>query len=137
MGYELYIQRPEGAECISVDEWLRLVDADPEFTAIDRFSSDLPDGGYIEAMIPQSAAWNALEENIPFMFSHETSAIIVKNPNEEIIKEMIVVAEKLNAVVTGDDGEIYDRENPLGYFSDPEIFEENNAVKARWWEFWK
>lgn len=137
MGYELYIQRPEDAESISVDEWKSLVEIDAEFKAIEEFSSELPDGSFLEAKIPDSASWNPLGDNVPFMFSHPMAAIVVKNPDEDIIKKMIEVAEKLNAEVTGDDGEVYNRENPLGHFPDSEVIGEIGAVKKNWWEFWK
>jgi len=137
MGYDLTIEKKDGNQKISVDEWKSLVASDLGFKMLDEFSTELPDGEVLRFEAPDSAVWHPEMENVPFLFSHDSGSILVKNPDEATIRKMINVSEKLGAMVLGDDGEVYDKENPLGFPKelDGEIITKTGS--RRWWEFWR
>ncbi len=108
MGYDVHITRKQDwadteGPCISEDEWGDCVDADPEL------SWD-KDGNL------HDAKWNDKDQT-PFWF-HEGD-IYTKNPSPVVLKKMFAVATVLNAVVQGDDGELYDENGEV--FQSPPI----------------
>lgn len=92
MGYDFHITRrdnwyDEGAD-ISSDEWLKYVGSDPEL------SIDESNGNYF-------AIWN--EDWLDW----RRGEIFTKNPRRNLIEKLIQIANRLNAKVQGDEGEIY------------------------------
>jgi hypothetical protein len=108
VGYDLHITRradwaDDGGPPITEEEWLRLVEADPELR-LD------PDNG------PQHALWSGPPEDPePWLAWEERGEIFTKNPDAPLIRKMIQVAERLGAKVQGDDGDIYDEAHPTGW----------------------
>ena len=50
-------------------------------------------------------------------FDYREGNIVVKNPDDEIVNKMLDIAERLDAKVQGDDGEIYKRTTDNKIFS--------------------
>jgi hypothetical protein len=116
MGYDLHITRkddwadPEGPE-ISFDEWMAVVNADPELRAeggyVDR---RLPDGGTQRcALISWIVHSRYRKEGDAPAFDFWRGDISAKNPDPEFCGKMWRLAQLLQAKVQGDDGEYYDR----------------------------
>jgi len=103
MGYDAHITRAEhwsdntGFE-IQSEEWLAIVRDDPDMIiAPER-------GGYF-------AIWRGTVEEPEVWFDWNQGNIFTKNPDQATLAKMIHIAERLNAHVQGDDGEIYDWQN--------------------------
>jgi hypothetical protein len=82
MGYDLHITRKahwsdEDGSVITADEWRVLIDGDAQ-----------------------------LRENDGALY-YDAGEITAKNPDEPLIRKMVEIAQKLDARVQGDDGEIY------------------------------
>ena len=92
MGYDFHITRrdnwyDEGAD-ISADEWLKYVESDPEL------SIDESNGKYFAIWKEGWLDWRRGE-------------IYTKNPRKNLVEKMIQIANRLNAKVQGDEGEVY------------------------------
>ena len=106
MGYDLHITRkPEWFDddgpIITPDEWLTLIDADPELSR----TTDTDDDAL-------AGAWKG---ETTFWFSD--GEVRCKNPDRPTICKMVAIAQRLRATVQGDDGEVY-REDGSSF--DPE-----------------
>ena len=117
MGYDLHITRkedrwePDGPE-ISMAEWLPLVAADPEMR-LDGYAEARLDNGHVFRTEKEGlSVWTAYSEHGRgggmAWFAYGRGEIRVKNPDDEIIRKMWLVAQSLSAKVQGDDGETYD-----------------------------
>ena len=101
MGYDLHITRQsywaakEGPE-IALEEWLAVVNSDPELTwsELNRSTS------------PYMADWSG-PGKYPCWLDHDRGEIYTKNPTDEMTEKMVQIAKLLSAVVQGDDGEEY------------------------------
>src|ERR1700719_1876991 len=114
VGYDLHITRkadwpePDGPE-ISYDEWMAVVNMDPELRIEGYVNVRLPDHSVARRPL---AAWTAYSRydssgDMPALeFSHGN--IAAKNPDREFRCKMWRLAQALNAKVQGDDGEFYD-----------------------------
>ncbi len=99
MGYDLRITRAPGfwAETesggINIEEWMRVVEADPELS--------LEDGrmGF--------AGWLGPSRYPDPWFDWWRRSIKTKNPDPPMVEKMLQIASRLDARVQGDDGEIY------------------------------
>jgi hypothetical protein len=93
MGYDLHITRREDwfdrGDDISADEWLNYVESDTEL------SIDKRNGRYF-------AIWK--EDD---WLDWQRGEIFTKNPRKTLVEKMIQIANRLNAKVQGDDGEVY------------------------------
>jgi hypothetical protein len=100
MGYYLHITRKsdwwddEGPD-ITSDEWLRVVDEDPELRL----------AGYNGAYF---AIWSGPLEYADPWLDWSRGQIDTKNPDPPLIRKMLQIASRLGAKVQGDDGEVYD-----------------------------
>ena len=98
MGYDFHITRAEDwsqseTNPIRAEEWLAIVADDPELTL------DASNGPYF-------AVWSGDTtdpERAWFDWSH--GRVFTKNPNRATLRKMLGVAERLGALVQGDDGE--------------------------------
>lgn len=99
MGYNLYITRAdwwlknEGKE-ISSQEWLRVVDSDPELWL----------AGYNG---PFFSIWSGPSKYPEPWLDWEDGNVYSKNPDKALVEKMIQIAHRLGGKVQGDDGEIY------------------------------
>ena len=96
MGYDLHITRKhdradEAGPTINPQEWLAVLDADPELSRATDAGDDTLAG-----------AWKG-----DTLFWFTEGEIRCKNPDEPVIRKMVEIAERLGATVQGDDGERY------------------------------
>jgi hypothetical protein len=123
MGYDLHITRKaqwsdEDGPMIGEDEWLRIIETDPELTLDRETQCSFGDEDVV------FAAWKG-EAGALGWFNGE---IGTKNPDRALILKMVEIAEQLGAKVQGDDGEEY-----------PEALKRADASRnAGWWRrlFW-
>src|SRR5688500_5284834 len=105
MGYDLHITRADdwaqndGAE-ISAEEWLALVQSDPELTLE-------PGAG------PYFARWSGPSRYPDPWLDWSEGNVNTKNPDSALLRKMVQLASRLGARVQGDDGELYTGEEPL------------------------
>jgi hypothetical protein len=102
MGYTLHITRKEGwsddtGPVIDEAEWRRIIEEDPELTLDLDTRCVMTNGEFI------FAAW----KTEPGAMGWYHGEITAKNPDEALIAKMVRIAQKLDATVQGDDGEIY------------------------------
>ena len=121
MGYDFHITRASrwtesDRHPITVDEWLTVVDGDPELQ-ID------PDNG------PPFALWSGpcCDEGGGW-FDWSDGEIFTKHPDRAILGKMLELAARLGATVQGDDGEAYTDPSQLLDASSPEM------ISHRRWE---
>jgi len=137
MGYELHITRQtdwfdEDPDLkISPDEWKNYVHGDPEMRLDNYCETKLEDGRILRIDEVGISVWlsytgNGLNGNYAW-FSYSDGNINVKSPDDEILKKMLLIAERLNAKVLGDDGERYPNEGIIISARKPE---------KPWWKFW-
>ncbi|WP_421753235.1 hypothetical protein [Croceimicrobium sp.] len=133
MGYELSIQRKENRHKISKEEWIAYVNSDPEFVQIEEYSAELDGGGSFTIPTPNAGLWKTEKGEVPFTFSEKYGEISVKNPAEWIITKMIAISIKLDAIVLGEEGELYDEK----YLKRTKSNFGNEISERKWWQFWK
>ena len=132
MGYELSIQRINQANQISTIEWQSYIESDVEFDAIEELSIELKNGKVLTIPIPNAGLWKSSLGEVPFTFSEEIGWVSVKNPDSWVIAKMISIANQLDAIVLGEEGELYDQS-----YLNKESQKESKPDDKRWWEFWK
>jgi hypothetical protein len=110
MGYNLYITRASNFWetkdfPIIESEWLAVAEADPtlSYSTSDYYDQRLEDG-HIERIHPW--LYVAHPEKPPLWYIG--GAIETKNPDTQLISKMVEIADKLNAKVIGEEGEVYD-----------------------------
>lgn len=109
-GFEVYINREKEKnvlEAISLKEWLNYVESD----------SEMHHSGFAEATnaIDESirieqkgiSSWDAHPGGHQVWFFCSYERIIVKNPDQESIKKMFIIAKRMNANVTDENGDSY------------------------------
>ena len=99
MGYDVHITRAEDWSMndgvwITPEEWLETVRQDPELEIVSETE-------------PYVAAWLQDPSGIEIFFDLRRGNISTKNPTKEAIIKMGDIANRLQAKVQGDDGEIY------------------------------
>lgn len=102
MGYDLHITRKENwfdedGPVISEQEWRRTIEEDPELQLDTDTRCVMSDGEYV------FAAWNGE----PGALGYYDGEITTTNPAEPLIRRMVAIAQRLDAKVQGDDGEVY------------------------------
>jgi hypothetical protein len=138
MGYDVHITRkddwwdPEGPE-ISLAEWLAVVDADPEMRLDGYAEARLDNGRVLRTEREGLSVWTAWSQHGQSggmaWFLHSNGCVIVKTPDEEILRKMWSIAQALSAKVQGDAGEIYDSSANA---TRPDEY----LPKKPWWRFW-
>jgi hypothetical protein len=146
MGYELHIVRRNDYDDldeqsnISLDEWLAYVESDKELELTNGYQIKVPGVTDTFQNVPGFCNWTAhstkKRDELPW-FDYGYGSITAKYPDDETIRKMIEIAEKLNAKVQGDDSEFYD----LNYFQNkegegPSGEVESSVNKKPWWKFW-
>src|SRR5690606_76441 len=100
--YDLHITRkefwadPEDERSIFISEWNAYVESDPEIT---QDPENLGENNYL---------YKRVVGNWPLWFDPELGEINTKNPESDVIKKMVRVANYFGATVHGDDDEVYD-----------------------------
>jgi hypothetical protein len=99
MGYDLRITRAPGLWAasedggIGVDEWMRVIEADPELS--------LEEGRHA------FARWRGPSRHPDPWFTWWRGTIKTKNPDPPMVEKLLQIASLLRARVQGDDGEVY------------------------------
>jgi hypothetical protein len=116
MGHDLHITRAfdwtdREKVPIPVEEWLDYVRSDPEMRLDGQAEATTSQGETIRYENDGLAVWVAYSGhgrngNMAW-FDHKMGEVVVKNPDEEIIQKMCLIARALRAHVQGDDGEMY------------------------------
>jgi len=116
MGYDVHITRAaDWTESeslpIRLDEWKSYVALDSEFALEIAAVAELQGGGVLAYDNDGLAVWTAFTghaiDGNKAWFDYRDGRIVVKNPNDEMIRKMKTVAAHLNARVIGDEGELY------------------------------
>lgn len=121
MGYDLHITRKEfwadsGEPKITKSEWETYISSDNQITQ-DKYSGE---NDYI---------CQHDDGEFPLWYDDELGNIYTKNPTQNQIKKMVIIAKQLSAQVRGDDDELYD--------SNGEIIPEESVIPPKpWWKFW-
>lgn len=119
MGYDVHITRKENwfdedeTHNITIEEWKEIVANDPEMRLDNFAEATTTNGDNLRIENEGLSVWmkysgDGLDGNHAW-FEYAQGNIDVKNPDREIIIKMLGLAEKLNAKVQGDDGEIYNK----------------------------
>jgi hypothetical protein len=117
MGYDVHITRREdwcerAGPAISIEEWSKLLAQDAEMRLDGYAEISAPDGTTIRIEEEGLAVWTAYsvhqENGNRVWFSFYDGNITCKNPDAEILMKMWRIAQKLSAIVQGDEGESYD-----------------------------
>lgn len=144
MGYDLHIVRRhnwddyEEESHITLAEWLDYVKTDGELELTEGYQVKIPgESGAQNA--PGFCEWSAYsKEKRPGYrpwFDYGYGSISTKNPDYEIIRKMIAIAEALQAKVQGDDGEFYD-EAAVVAMEAADAARNAPAAEKPWWKFW-
>jgi hypothetical protein len=115
MGYDLHITRAahwteSDSQPITLDEWLGYIASDPEMS-LDNYAEAQVGNEVLRYDNEGLAVWTAysghgLAGNMAW-FDYQRGSVVVKNPDEEIIRKMKQIAQQLHASVIGEEGERY------------------------------
>jgi hypothetical protein len=118
MGYDIHITRQENwydegiSNQITLDEWKAYIESDFEMRLDNFAEAKLPGGENIQIENKGLAIWTKYSgDNINSnhaWFDFRNGNIVVKNPDDEIMRKMLSIADKLKAKMQGDEVEIYD-----------------------------
>lgn len=110
MSYDLHIRRI--GQALTAAEFRAYIASDPDLQldpiveADGHVETTSKDGSVLRVMSEGVAAWPSLHEPKAW-FHFRRGKITVRNPDDDTIKKMKEVADRLSAVVEGDDGERY------------------------------
>jgi hypothetical protein len=154
MGYELHIKRrvdwedDEEDSNISLEEWLSYVQSDEELELTEGYRINVPGVVGASQNVPGFCNWTGhptkkTKDDKPW-FDYGYGEISTKYPDDETIRKMMMIAEKLNAKVQGDDNEFYDedyfknKENNIASDTPKQTPQQTpkQADKKSWWKFW-
>jgi hypothetical protein len=112
MGYDIHIRRPNQADGkkspITLEEWHRVVNEDPDMQLEGFAEAHSPSGEVIRYENKGLALWTAHSGHHKVWFDYRNGRIVVKSPDAEVLAKMRAIAVKLGARVQGDEGEFYD-----------------------------
>jgi hypothetical protein len=112
MAYFMYITRADewyldDSNPIQLEEWVGLVASDPELESMPVLKAELPDGREVKRESPGLALWSGNEFVDVVALEHRNGSIAVKYPDDQALRKMAEIAEKLGARVQGEEGELY------------------------------
>jgi hypothetical protein len=145
MGYDLHITRKDDwsdedpEKEISLSEWLAYIDADKDLVLSDAYWIKVPGSDTESQVAPGYCEWTGHPSKELQWFDFFKGCISTKNPDQDVIRKMLTIAEALQAKVQGDDGEIYtlstDNQISSAYDDDLSLRPGRQANKP-WWKFW-
>lgn len=141
MGYDVHITRKEnwfdeGPE-ISLDEWLEVVRADAEMRLGGHAEASVGEGVVPGTEHPSMSVWlgyskHGQDGNMAWLW-HAHGNITAKNPDQEILGKMSLIAMRMSAKVQGDEGELYGADgNPIR----DAVANPSSSSSKPWWRFW-
>lgn len=105
----------EDGPVITLDEWLAVIDADPDLRHDGFAETPTPDGNVLRIESPGLAVWtahpDARQPGDLAWLSFNTDRITVKNPDRPFLEKLLEIATLLDASVQGDEGETDDLTN--------------------------
>jgi hypothetical protein len=145
MGYDLHITRKDDwsdddkEKEIALSEWLAYIDADQDLVLSDGYRIKVPGSDTESMAAPGYCEWTSHPSQERPCFDYWRGCISTKNPDEDVTRKMLSIAEVLGAKVQGDDGEIYtlsaDNQILTGYPGN-EFLTANKQAGKPWWKFW-
>jgi hypothetical protein len=148
MGYDIHITRQENwfddeeSRMISFNEWTEFLATDPEMRRENSAEAVTSSGDFIRVDSDGLSVWikySGNNQNGNFAwFDYYKGNIVCKNPDYEIINKMLDIAERLNAKVQGDDGELYGRTADMQIYTTQSEDNKSEATTGQkpWWKFW-
>ncbi|HMR81749.1 MAG TPA: hypothetical protein PKE30_01405 [Niabella sp.] len=141
MGYDIHITRQENwfdedeSKKISLDEWKDFLLNDAEM----RLANFAEATATIRVESDGLAVWtkysgNGLDGNLAW-FDYNKGNIICKNPDNEIINKILIIAKQLDAKVQGDEGELYELTDDKK-ITTRQLSDSSNYKEKPWWKFW-
>ena len=143
MGYDVHITRKEDwsdedGPDIAIDEWLSLVNGDPEMRLDGFAETQTAEGSLVRMESAGLSVWTAYsgheEDGNKAWFDYHSGGITVKNPDKEILIKMWQLAQQLSATVQGDEGEQYDQSGSV--IGAGATKAEAINVSKPWWKLW-
>ena len=116
MGYDVHITRAdEWAKSkinpISLEEWTAYLQSDVDMRLDGFAEATTTQGERVRYENPGLAVWTKYSKDDSnthqAWFDFRNGKIVVKNPDDEILKKMKEIAKAFNAKIIGDDGEFY------------------------------
>ncbi|WP_159888684.1 hypothetical protein [Paenibacillus puerhi] len=109
MGYEIHIRRKGDDYPIQMEEWLHYIENDEELTYTNNIEITLPNGMILGMSGEGLAIWKTeyRGEEIEITFMYKNDEISAKYMDDFQIVKMKAIANKLNAIVVGDENEEY------------------------------
>ena len=146
MGYDVHITKKqqwfddEGPE-ISLEDWTEYVNNNSDMQLDGFAETPLSNGQTLRLESEGLSVWLGYsgheDEGNKAWFLYSDGNVIVKNPDEEILKKMYHIAQHFGATVQGDECETYD-ENAQATAPEGETRPvEHPLANGRWWQFWK
>jgi hypothetical protein len=144
MGYDIHITRRENwydediSNQISLQEWKDYIESDAEMRLDNFAEARLQSGEILRVESEGLTVWTTYSgddnNSNHAWFDFRDGNIVVKNPDEEIMRKMLSIADKLNAKMQGEHGEIYDLSEIKKVTSMLNTY--NSKPIKPWWKFW-
>jgi hypothetical protein len=142
MGYDVHIVRnnewwnEEVGGGISLDEWESYLGSDPTMRMDGFAEADTAEENVLRYENEGLAVWVAYSgddrDGNRAWFDYRNGSVIVKNPDDEILKQMCSIALQMEAKVLGEEGEEYGENGLVEGVSETE----SAYTKKPWWKFW-
>jgi hypothetical protein len=143
MGYDVHVTRAlhwtESRDTpITLEEWLALVKADPELRLDGQATARTNDGVELRYENAGLAVWtggSARTAGDMRWIDHRDGELVVKNPDDELMRKLHQLATVLRAKVQGDDGEEYDAQGRvIGDAAPTAPSPDTGSPKRPWWK---
>jgi hypothetical protein len=144
VGYDIHITRKtnwfdESGPEITVNEWRRYIESDPEMRLDGYAEAKCADGSVLRVNDSSMAVWikhpeHESSEGLAWLWVFYGN-IQAKNPDEHTRRKMWQIANTLSAKVQGDEGEQYDEQGNVIAAITPKLVAPTRD--RRWWQFWQ
>jgi hypothetical protein len=117
VGYDVHITRKkdwsdkDGPE-INLEEWVATVRSDPEMRLDGAAEAVTSSGDRLRYENEGLAVWTG-NPGHEVWFDYRRGRIVVKNPDQQVLRKMYALAQRLSGRVVGDEGEVYDDKGEL------------------------
>lgn len=143
MGYDIHITRKahwfdDEGPTISMEEWKAYIASDSELRLDGYAQTTVGNGALLRVKNEGMAVWTAYSKENTAWIWLDSSGIVTKNPDNEILRKMFQIAQVLGARVVGDDDEEYDADGGMVAtedFSQHDIPPDSQAPKRPWWKW--